>query len=168
MTMVITRVAATSARTPSQNGVTTASASHTPRMVDATTALPAPQPTAESSGSRPVLRRYAAAMATIRNISMPSRSVTTIIWPISAFLGSGNEADPADARVGGVGHRLGNGLVLRRPIGAQVDFRLGLLVRSGCEPVSQRFSLDALAVPVQRSVRRDRERDVIRRRQGGV
>ena len=41
-----------------------------------------PQATAGSSAARPVLRRYAAAMATMRNISMPSRSVTSRTWPM--------------------------------------------------------------------------------------
>src|SRR5690349_16851414 len=71
-----------SARSASHFGSTATSASHTPSTTDARTAAIVPAVTAESSAARPVLRRYAAAMATIRNISIPSRNVTSRTWPM--------------------------------------------------------------------------------------
>src|SRR5258708_13568056 len=65
-------------------GVTATSASHTPSTTETSTAVAVPQVTAGSSAARPVLRRYAAAIATMRNISMPSRSVTRRIWPMAS------------------------------------------------------------------------------------
>src|SRR5579859_2229753 len=74
---------AMSASRLSHFGVTATSASHTPSTTEANTAVAVPQATAGSSAARPVLRRYAAAIATMRNISMPSRSVTRRIWPMA-------------------------------------------------------------------------------------
>src|SRR6478736_9172655 len=133
MTMETTSAAATSASTASQKGCTATSASQTPRMVDAATAAAVPHQTAGSSASRPVFLRYAAAMATIRNISIPSRSVTTIIWPIDVScllrFGIGHESDTPDAGAGRVGHHFGDRLILGRAVRPQVNLRLRLLVR---------------------------------------
>src|SRR5438105_3116374 len=82
MTIETTSTAATSASRLSHFGSTATSASQTPSTTEASTAATVPQVTAESSAARPVLRRYAAAIATIRNISIPSRSVTRRTWPM--------------------------------------------------------------------------------------
>src|SRR5437763_7905337 len=82
MTIETTNTAATSASRLSHFGSTATSASQTPSTTEASTAATVPQVTAESSAARPVLRRYAAAIATIRNISIPSRSVTRRTWPM--------------------------------------------------------------------------------------
>src|SRR5438045_2043862 len=85
-TMEMTRTAATRESRASHFGSTAASASHVPSTTEMATEAAVPQPTAESRASRPVCRRYVAAMATMRNISIPSRSVTSSIWPISNLL----------------------------------------------------------------------------------
>src|SRR2546426_11991241 len=85
--MVMTSTAATSASKASHFGRTAASASQVPRTTEAATAVAVPQPTAESSAARPDFLRYVVAIATIRNISIPSRSVTSSIWPIGGSLG---------------------------------------------------------------------------------
>src|SRR5216684_1235679 len=85
--MEMTSTAATSASNAYHFGRTATSASQVPRTTEAAIAVAVPQPTAESSGARPVFLRYVAAIATIRNISMPSRSVTSSIWPIGGSLG---------------------------------------------------------------------------------
>src|SRR5438445_1800599 len=85
--MEMTSTAATSASNASHFGRTATSASQVPRTTEVPIAVAVPQPTAESSAARPVLLRYVAAIATIRNISMPSRSVTSSIWPIGGSLG---------------------------------------------------------------------------------
>src|ERR1044071_2593519 len=107
-------------------------------------------------------------MATIRNISMPSRSVTTIICPIastSLLLGLGNEADASDAGIGGVGHHLRDRLILRGAIGPQVDLRLRLALGRRGEALAQAAPVDVLAVPVERAVGPDRQGDVLGPRQ---
>src|SRR6267378_2450674 len=80
--MEMTSTAATSASNASHFGRTATSASQVPRTTEAATAVAVPQPTAERSAARPDFLRYVAAITTIRNISMPSRSVTSSIWPI--------------------------------------------------------------------------------------
>src|SRR5690348_4160046 len=100
-------------------------------------------------------------MATIRNISMPSRRVSTSIWPMSAILGSRNEADAAHAGARGIGHHLGDFLVAGGAVGAQVDFRLRLLARRGREALAQRFPVDAFAVPVELARAVDGDADVL-------
>src|SRR2546422_1057462 len=85
--MEMTSTAATSASKASHFGRTATSASQVPRTTEAATAVAVPQPTAESSSARPDFLRYVAAIATIRNISIPSRSVTSSIWLISGSLG---------------------------------------------------------------------------------
>src|SRR5262245_18718809 len=71
---------------------------------------------------------------------------------VSAPLGLRDEADAADAGIGRVGHYLGDRLVLRGPVGAQVDFRLRFLPRRRGKPLTQRTPVDLLAVPVERAV----------------
>src|SRR6185503_3249215 len=103
-------------------------------------------------------------MATIRNISMPSRSVTTSICPIasaSLLVGLGDEADAADAGIGGIGHDFGDRLVLRRAVGTQVDLGLRALPRRRGKALAQCSPIDLLAVPVERAVGADRQRDVL-------
>src|SRR6266404_404169 len=85
--MEMTSTAATSASKASHFGRTATSASQVPRTTEAAIAVAVPQPTAESSAARPDFLRYVAAIATIRNISIPSRSVTSSIWPIGGSLG---------------------------------------------------------------------------------
>src|SRR5690242_6003862 len=82
--MEITRTAATRARSDSHFGRTATSASQTPRMMEAITAHAVPHVTADRSPARPVLRRCAAAIATMRNISTPSRSVTRKTWSMDS------------------------------------------------------------------------------------
>src|SRR5689334_14429163 len=104
-------------------------------------------------------------MATMRNISMPSRSVTTSIWPISAVrrlrFRLGDEADAAHAGVRRVGHHFGDLLVARGAIGPQVDLRLGALLRRGGEARLQLLAGHALAVPVELAGAVDRDADVL-------
>src|SRR5467141_488594 len=85
--MEMTSTAATSASKASHFGRTATSASQVPKTTEAAIAVAVPQPTAESRAARPDFLRYVAAIATIRNISIPSRRVTSSIWPIGSLGG---------------------------------------------------------------------------------
>src|SRR5262245_46879118 len=71
--------AATTASSASQMGWTATSARNTPSTMETTAAVPVPHHAAGTRPSRPVFRRYAIAIATMRKASMPSLSVKTVI-----------------------------------------------------------------------------------------
>src|SRR5665647_2253255 len=82
-----TAAAASSARMPSHKGDTEPiRANNTPSKADPATYTPKPLRTAPMSASRPVLRRYSVATATMRKATRTSRKVMSTVWNMDRTL----------------------------------------------------------------------------------